>query len=300
LSRNEAALRPGVDAMCDVLGLAPASLRRYAGGSLPVYAVGDSRVLKVYPPFDLPARDTESTVLQVVGGRLSIPTPGVRAVGELDGWGYLLMDQLHGDSLAEAWPHIPVDDRLRLAARMGEFLAELHSLRDARLDAVRVDWSSFIEEQRGTAVARQRRRGLESRWLDGISEFLEGTPLGEARPESLLHTEVMREHLLVERSGDGWQLSGLFDFEPAMVGAPEYEFASIGLFLSCGDPKLLRCVLRSYGYAAAALNEALENRLLAYGLLHRYSNLPWFLKRVPPPAHVRTLPELASVWWGLR
>ena len=59
-------------------------------------------------------------------------------------------------------------------------------------------------------------------------------------------------------------------------------------------------VLLSYGYAEAALDEALEHRLLAYGLLHRYSNLPWFLERVPPPPHVRTLPELASVWWGLR
>ena len=286
--------------MCDVLGLAPASLRRYADGSLPVYAVDDSRVLKVYPPFDIPARDTESTVLQAVDGRLSIPTPGVHAVGELDGWGYLLMDQLRGVSLAEAWPRIPDDDRLRLAAAMGEALAALHSVRDVGLDAVRIDWPRFIEEQRGTAVERQRRRGLDPCWLEGIAEFLDRTPLGDVRPESLLHTEVMREHLLVERTGDGWRLSGLFDFEPAMVGAPEYEFASVGLFLSCGEPKLLRRVLLSYGYSETALNEALEHRLLAYGLLHRYSNLPWFLERVPPPPHVRTLPELASVWWGLR
>lgn len=286
--------------MCDVLGLAPASLRRYADGSLPVYAVGDSRVLKVYPPFDLSARDTESAVLQAVDGRLSIPTPGVHSVGELDGWGYLLMDQLRGVSLAEAWPHIPDDDRLRLAAAMGEALAALHSVRDPRLDAVRIDWPRFIEKQRGTAVERQRQRGLDPRWLEGIAEFLDRTPLGDVRPESLLHTEVMREHLLVERTSDGWRLSGLFDFEPAMMGAPEYEFASVGLFLSCGEPRLLRRVLLSYGYAEAALNETLEHRLLAYGLLHRYSNLPWFIERVPPPPHVRTLPELASVWWGLR
>ena len=110
----------------------------------------------------------------------------------------------------------------------------------------------------------------------------------------------MREHLLVEHAATGWRLSGLFDFEPAMVGAPEYEFASVGLFLSCGDPRLLRRVLLSYGYAESALDERLEHRLLAYGLLHRYSNLPWFLKRVPPPSHARALPDLASVWWGLR
>jgi hygromycin-B 7''-O-kinase len=156
-SRDEALLRPGVNAICDVLGLARASLCRYPDGSLPVYAVGDSLALKIYPPFDLAARDAESTILQVVDDRLSVPTPGVRAVGELDGWGYLLMDQLRGVSLAEAWPHVPADDQLRIAAAMGEALAELHSVSDVRLDAVRVDWPHFIEEQRSTAVAAQRR-----------------------------------------------------------------------------------------------------------------------------------------------
>jgi hypothetical protein len=51
----------------------------------------------------------------------------------------------------------------------------------------------------------------------------------------LLHTEIMREHLLVTPHADGWSLSGLFDFEPAMRGAREYEFASVGLFVSRGD-----------------------------------------------------------------
>ena len=300
LSRNEARLRPGVDALCDLLGLDAASLRRYPSGSLPVYAVGESLVLKIYPPFDLPERDTESTVLGAVETRLPIPTPGVQGIGELEGWGYLLMDRLHGVGLAEAWPEIPGTERLRLAEQMGEALAMLHALRDPRLETVRVDWAGFIAEQRASAVERQRRRGLEERWLEGIAEFLESTPLGDPPAESLLHTEIMREHLLVERDGGGWRLSGLFDFEPAMVGAPEYEFASVGLFFSCGDPALLRRVLLSYGCAEGDLDEAFEQRLLAYGLLHRYSNLPWFLKRMPPPEAVGALRELAAVWWGLR
>ena len=40
--------------------------------------------------------------------------------------------------------------------------------------------------------------------------------------------------------------SGLFDFEPAMEGDPEYEFASVGVFPSGGDA--LGALIRAYGY----------------------------------------------------
>ena len=96
----------------------------------------------------------------------------------------------------------------------------------------------------------------------------------------------MREHLLVEPDGTGWRLSGLFDFEPAMRGAREYEFASIGLFVSGGDARALRCILRAYGYAEAQLDDALQYRLMAMALLHRYSNLPWYLQRLPLPGAI--------------
>src|SRR5437867_1246774 len=100
---------------------------------------------------------------------------------------------------------------------------------------------------------------------------------------SLLHTEIMREHLLVEETRDGFRLSGLFDFEPAMVGAPEYELASVGVFFSAGDPTLLRTLLLAYGLGEDELSPNLSRRALAYALLHRYSNLSWYLTRVPPP-----------------
>jgi hygromycin-B 7''-O-kinase len=111
---------------------------------------------------------------------------------------------------------------------------------------------------------------------------------------ALLHTELMREHLTVE---DG-RLAGLFDFEPAMVGAPEYDFASLGLFVSCGDARFLGRTLRAYGYASAQLDEALQCRLMAYTLLHRYANLRWYLERIPA-GDATSLEALARRWWAL-
>ncbi|WP_368396660.1 phosphotransferase [Streptomyces sclerotialus] len=57
-----------------------------------------------------------------------------------------------------------------------------------------------------------------------IGEVLAVLPLprcGSSPPRrSLLHTEVMREHFLVDP--DGWRLTGLLDFEPAMIGDRAY------------------------------------------------------------------------------
>jgi hypothetical protein len=37
---------------------------------------------------------------------------------------------------------------------------------------------------------------------------------------------------------------------------------------------------------------------MRYLLLHRYSNLPWYFERVPPPPEVADLEALARVWFG--
>jgi hygromycin-B 7''-O-kinase len=289
---------PGVRAVCEKLGRADASPKRFAGGSLPVYAVGGSLVLKLYPPYDIDERDTEATVLRAIGGRLSVPTPEVHEVGTLDGWGYLSMTRLRGEPLALAWPRICDGDRLRLARDLGGALAELHATRGPDLESVRVDWPAFVAHQRATAVERQQRHGLEQVWLDQIRGFLDGVELGRPPADSLLHTEVMREHLLVHDEAGEWCLSGLFDLEPAMIGATEYEFASVGLFYSCGDRRLLRQLLLAYGYRRDDLGPELARRLMAYALLHRYSNLPWWLERLPPGHGAKTLDQLAAFWWG--
>jgi hygromycin-B 7''-O-kinase len=179
-----------------------------------------------------------------------------------------------------------------LAARVGEALAALHALDPAPLGDVLGpgDWGAFTDRQRARAVARQRERGLPEAWLERIPGYLASVPLpGAPHRPALLHTEVMRQHLLTDP--DGWRLTGLFDFEAAMIGDPAYDFVGVGVFVTGGDPALMARLLAAYGRPVD------PRAVLAYTLLHVYSDLPWYLREVGPRG-ARTFDDLAEAWFG--
>ncbi|GHE58413.1 phosphotransferase [Streptomyces longispororuber] len=294
---DETVMLPGTEDLCARLGHAGAPLTRFGEGSQPVYAVGDALVLKLFPGAAADDAATEARVLAHVHGRLPVATPEVHASGAYEnGWRYVLMSRLSGEGLHHAWPRVPEGGRERLVARAGEVLAALHALDHAPLaDAVGPgDWAAFTARQRADAVERQRAKGLPEHWLEQIPDFLASVPLpAVAGRRALLHTEFMRDHLLAAPApgGGGWELTGLFDFEPAMIGDPAYDFVGVGLFVTRADPRLLARLMAAYG-------RTFEPRLLlAYTLLHVYSNLPWYLRELPAPPEP-TLDALAECWFG--
>ncbi len=298
LCKDDQALASGVSALCARQGLTAATVRRYDSGSLPVYAIGSQHVLKLFPPPQAEHAAIETRTLQAVESRLSIATPRLIAADSLDDWHGLLMSQLPGRLVVGAWPKLTRRERDRLATLLGECLADLHALDTSPLSDFTPRWDAFLPAQRASAVERQRTRGLDACWLERMPDFLaRWTPSLQPR-RALLHTEVMREHLMVDRNDSGWSASGLFDFEPAMLGAPEYEFASVGLFVACGDARTLRRILLAYGYRAEQLDAALQCRLMAYAMLHRYSNLRWYLERLPAQG-ATCFEDLAARWWPL-
>jgi hygromycin-B 7''-O-kinase len=289
---DEEIVRPAAEDLAARLGLAGAGLRRYPGGSRPVYAVGDRRVLKLYPTVSAPDGVTEARVLEYLGGRLPVATPGLLACGEYEnGWRYVLMSQLPGTGLDAAWPTIPRPNQDRVASQAGEMLAALHALDPGPLHGILgpADWAGFLADQRATASERQRVVKLPGRWLSQIEGFLASVPAAPGRERVLLHTEMTREHLLV--NSDTWTLSGLLDFETAMIGDRAYEFAAAGLFLPRGDPRLLGRLLAAYGRSFD------PRELLAYTLLHLHANLPECLTEFPAPPEP-TLDSLAQTWFG--
>jgi hygromycin-B 7''-O-kinase len=239
-----------------------------------------------------PESVTEARVLDYLYGRLPVATPELLAHGEYEnGWRYVLMSQLPGIELAAVWPAIPRPHQDRVASQVGELLAALHALDSAPRHGITgpADWAGFLAGQRATAPQRQREVKLPEVWLSQIEGFLESVPLPPGRERVLLHTEVTREHLVVDPGT--WTLSGLLDFERAMTGDRAYEFAAAGLFLPRGDPRLLGRILAAYGRSFD------PRELLAYTLLHLHSNLPECLRELPAPPEP-TLDSLALTWFG--
>jgi hygromycin-B 7''-O-kinase len=198
---DESVMRPGAEDLCARLGLSGASLVRFPDGSQPVYAVGDDQVLKLFPQAAAQDGIAEGRVLAHVRGRLPVPTPEVRSSGSYEnGWRYVLMSRLRGENLAHVWKDVPQNHRERLVAEIGEALASLHSLGTGPLRDVLgpEDWGAFLDRRSAGAVEQQRARGLSEAWLEQIPGFLASVPLPRAPQPSLLHTEVMRQHFLVD------------------------------------------------------------------------------------------------------
>ena len=298
LCADDAALAPDVALLCARHGLAGQPVLRYDSGSVPVYAIGEGHVLKLFPPTEGDHASIEARTMIAMQGALRMPTPRLLAKDTVDGWHCLLMTQLRGRRLVDAWPDLSPTERDRFADELGASIAALHAIDTTALADFTPHWHEFLPAQRNSAVERLRERRLEPFWLEQVPEFLKRWMPPVDTRLALLHTELMREHLMVANEGGGWQLSGLFDFEPAMLGAPEYDFASFGLFVACGDGRFLRRALLAYGYRSDQLNTALQCRLMAYAMLHRYSNLRWYLERLPAQG-ASSFEQLAARWWPL-
>lgn len=283
-------------------------VRAFPGGSLLVLDTGAGRVIKLYSPLEPEDYETEVAALRAIEGRLPVETPRVLATGEIDGWPYLVMTRLPGQPANarwverrpedEPWRRIPRANQLRVAEEVGRAVAALHRVPTSELpDGMRPNWETFVVAQRETCVARMKARGLSEAWLEQLPSFLDSVDLRPPAEGVLLHTEIMRDHTLVEQRAEGWRVSGILDFEPAMIGDPEYELASAAVFLTSGDFEAFRAFLRGYGFPASEQTPDLARRVLAYLLLHRYGNLAWYLTLLPEHPEATTLDALAAAWW---
>ena len=174
---------------------------RYDSGSLPVYAIGSRHVLKLFPPHEGGHAAIEARALAAVHGALPIPTPRLLAADTLDGWHCLLMTP----AARRAGWSMPGRE---LAARRARPPGRSNWARPSRrcmrsTPRALADFDAALGRVPARA-ARQRRRAparTPASTLTGSSacptSCTRWMPPIDAR-RALLHTEVMREHLLVD------------------------------------------------------------------------------------------------------
>jgi hygromycin-B 7''-O-kinase len=279
LRSHDAPWLPAIKAIAARHGL-EGTARLFDQGSCVLFGVGDLWVVKLFEPWFLAHYHTERTLLAHVDGALPVPTPQLHAADIIEGWGYVVMSRLAGNALNQERAAFGPTDRIRIARQVGTLAAALHERPVTGLESLAPSWPAFIAEQRAACVARHQGHGLVSAsTLENIRTLVAQTEIPMSS-QGLLHTEMTDQNLLVAQDDEGWRLSGLVDFEPAMLGAPEYDLVAPAIFIARGDADLLDQTLEAYGYSASERNGALQARQMAYTLLHRYSHLGFFWRQI--------------------
>ncbi|HHW4984273.1 TPA: phosphotransferase family protein, partial [Legionella anisa] len=252
-----------------------ASLMLFAEGTNIVFAYGDSKVIKIFPPFHQSQFESERLVLKHVQGTLSIKTPILEHEGELLGWPYLILSKLEGTLLESLWENMAHNNKVIILHELGALIREVHALPTNGLEAIDCRWPQFLEKQMAHCVEHHRTKGLSTALLQQLPAYLDSSKavLPEIKKPVLLTGEYTPMNFLVRQVDGVWHLSGLIDFGDAMLGLPEYDLLGPGAFLIQGDKQLLHTFLMAYGYLPHELTKSLSHQLTALMLLHQYSNL---------------------------
>jgi len=277
--------------ICSACGIASPGKRIYPGSRI-LYETSQNRIVKVFPKEEPSFCRNESGYLKLLQGKLGGVTPELLEIGEFDGYPFLVMKRVSGLPLTAAWTEFREKDKKRFLRNLALLLNELHSLPPELAPCGDIQWCDFIRNQLDRLESNHRKYGLEGEWTDRICRFIEkGEAVEFISRKVICHTELMREHLFVSGCGNNIRISGLIDFEPSMVAVPEYDFCSVGLFISAGEKGLFRYFLKCYGY------DGKSEGIMRMLLLHRYSNMKRFISTIPVAVESDSIENLCRYWY---
>jgi hygromycin-B 7''-O-kinase len=276
-----------------------APLSRFEGTNI-VFAFGDNRVIKIFPPNHHDQFLSEVLVMKHLQNKLSIMTPAIEFEGEISGWPYLIMSRLHGTLLEGLWETLTHDNKLIIIRELGALIREVHSLPTQGLESIDSHWEQFIRKQIDQCVRRHQTKNLSEELIQDIPAYLESIEhrLPKIKKPVLLTGEYTPMNFLVTQTSGVWHISGLIDFGDAMLGLPQYDLLGPGAFLIQGDKILLREFFKAYGYSEKDLTSELSHQMMALLLLHRYSWLNLQIKIEGWQNQVSDLKDLENLVWG--
>ena len=239
---------PGLDILADCvrhhLDLdAPITLERIATGKFNTswfVHIGDDRecVLRIAPPddnvflfYERQMMRQEPRIHQLLLENTDVPVAPVIAFDHsrtLIDRNFILMERLRGEPISDA---VHVDDAA-VSFRLGQCLAQVHSQTTDRYgyigehrpmrpetdwtSAFRVMWGRLLDDIVGVGCYTDLQRDVLLQLLEQHIDCFD-----REEPASLLHMDVWAQNILV----DNGQLSGLVDWDRALWGDPEIEFA---------------------------------------------------------------------------
>lgn len=294
--RNDAWLEAAKE-ICRRHGISYHSLKRPPYSEHVVFFVDKAFVIKIFAPFRGGFR-REKAALEFASGRTSLKTPEIIAAGKFEYFDYLAMTQLDGESVTrETWLTLPEKEQIAVIAELAAGLRQLHS---HSADSFGFDWHGFVKRQSKIAVERQIAAKVNPEWIEKLPDFIETNLklLPANCPVVFLHGDVHFGNLRLQKSGNNWRISGLFDFADSLCGFHEFDFLAVTVLMIQGQASLQREFFKAYGYADDELDEALRKRLMLMTILYECSDLSRYASRLKPEAVNYTLEELEKAIWN--
>lgn len=276
------------------------ALKLFPDGTNIVFSFGHDRVIKLFPPVLKHQYISESLVLTHLHNKLSIPTPDLEFYGEFEGWPYLVMSRVEGNTLENVWSSLQAENKLSLIREIGSLIKEVHVLSTQGLEAIDSHWPEFIEKQKSQCLERHRVKKMKPELLEDLPAYLATAQkqLPQKITSVLLTGEYTPFNLLVKEVSGHWILSSMIDFGDCMLGHCEYDLLGPASFLIQGDPVLFREFLISYGYRASELGPELRQRLMVLLLLHRFSDLKGQIRVLDWESQVNHFSKLENLIFG--
>ena len=275
-------------------GFGACKLELLSGSNL-AYTVDDTYVFKAFPAETTFEGVIERDLLQACSTDPIFAAPKLVASG-MDGWQWVLMTKLPGQGLRVVRSELSPADRLRVTDRLAEWAVEFRA--STAVQSLRLErpekWETLQHELRDGLVEKLRKQGLGEEWLEQVPEFY--ADWESVEHTAVIHADLHDMNILVSEGADGWELSGVFDFADAMHAPVMYELAAPLLFVARGVRAEVEALcMRLLGEVPDA------RKLLQWALLHRFSNLQYYLENFDyVGSDVTSLDEVARALAGSR
>jgi hygromycin-B 7''-O-kinase len=267
------------------------ALTRFSYGSNIVYSYNHELVIKLFPSYFNDQFDREVEVLQAIDGRIHlVETPKLISVGSLEGWNYLIMSELKGTLLIDLWDELTTKERAACSVALGKVIEEFHQVPTEHFSKINVNWREFIHRQYQNRL--DNHADLPPYLLQTLESYVDESYIDYNPDLKLLTGEYTPFNLLFNKVDGKWTLTGVIDFADCFLGDGDYDLLGPILFLFNGNKEMTTAFLKSYGYDE--LNESLRKKLMIYSILHRYSDINFYISKNEQAGKSEDFEELST------
>jgi hygromycin-B 7''-O-kinase len=250
---------------------------------------------------------TERTFYETTRG-CELPVPDLLAEGALyedEGWRwpFLVLTMMPGKDVRSIGDATDGRSMERVASFVGSTMRRLHDLPVVeREPLVHSTYADLINDR----MAKSERdhvswRSLPERLATSVRDYVwarRDLVDPDRSSRRLIHGDLHGGNIFVAETGDGWDPTGIVDFNDAMIGDPHYDLVSLHLKAFRADKSLLRIAMDAYGWEEVGSDW--PERMMAFTLVHDYDMIEPVVSAFPGALEgAGSLEDVADLLWSL-